>query len=55
MTSSRSHLPVLTHCHGQISDSLLPAQHMEGNFGQMLRHRSHRLAVPFPGPQPRIR
>lgn len=41
MTTSRLHLAGPTRCGCRISISLLPAQHMEGGFGQMPRDGSH--------------
>src|SRR5712692_10084898 len=53
MTSPRLHpRPDPVCC--RISIGLLPVQHVERGFGQMPRHRSHRLAVPFALAQPEI-
>src|SRR5256714_13827548 len=47
MTESRLHLAGPTRCGSRISISLLPAEHVEGGFRQMPRHRTHRFVVSF--------
>ena len=54
MTSSRMHLPGPTRCCRQISIRLLPAQHVEGGFGQVPRHGSHGVGVSLALTQPEV-